>query len=183
MHFLKNILSNTNSLALVASKNDPLSKLSAKSAHSPLRRMLAHKHLCSPYRAHTEPLFYANKILNIKYINFYVVSVFMYNCVSSQLPGVFTDFCVPNNEFHRHDTRNANDLYVSFARLDIRKLSVRINGPNSWNALPYVVKQSSSISTFKYRLKNTLWVWNVALRILKPRFFWLLSYVALYFHS
>ena len=68
--------------------------------------------------------------------------------------GIFTDFCVPNHEFHRHDTRNANDLNVSFARLDIRKFSVRINGPNSWNALPYVVKQSSSISTFKYRLRK-----------------------------
>ena len=109
---------------------------------------------CSPYGAHTEPLFYANKILNIKYINFYVVSVFMYNCVSSPLPGIFIDFCVPNKEFHRHDTRNANDLYVSFARLDIRKFSVRINGPNSWNALPYVVKQSLSISTFRYRLRK-----------------------------
>ena len=126
---------------------------------------------CSTYRAHTEPLFYANKILNIKDNNFYVVSVFMYNCVSSPLPDIFTDCCVPNNEFHGHDTRNANDLYVSFARLDIIKFSVRINGPNSWNALPYVVKQSSSISTFNYRLRKTLWVWNVALRILKPRFF------------
>ena len=71
----------------------------------------------------------------------------MYNCVSSPLPGIFTDFFVPNNEFLRHDTRNANDLYFSFARLDIRKFSVRINGSNSWNALPYVVKQSSSLNT------------------------------------
>ena len=106
---------------------------------------------CSPYRAHTEPLFYAYKILNI---NFYVVSVFMHNCVLSPLPGIFTDFCVPNNEFHGHDTRNAKDLYVSFARLDIRKFSVRINGPNSWNARPNVVKQSSSISIFEYRIRK-----------------------------
>ena len=109
---------------------------------------------CSPYRAHSEPLFYANKILNMKDINFYVLSVFMHNCVSSPLPGIFTDFYVPNNEFHRHDTRNANDLYDSFARLDIRKFNVRINGLNSWNALPNFVKQSSSISTFKYRLRK-----------------------------
>ena len=110
---------------------------------------------CSPYRAaYTGPLFYANKILNIKDINFYVVSVFMYNSVPSPLPGIFTDFCVPNNEFHRHYTRNSNYLYVSFDKLDIRSFSVRINGPNSWNALPNDVKQSSSISTFKYRLRN-----------------------------
>ena len=110
--------------------------------------------ICSPYRAHTKPLFYGNQILNIKDINFYVVSVFMYNCVSSPWPGFFTDFFVPNNEFHRHNTRNANDLYVSFAGLDIRKFRVRINGPNSCNALPNIVKQSPSISTLKYRLRN-----------------------------
>ena len=47
---------------------------------------------CSPYRAHTEPLCYANKILNIKDTNFYVISVFMNNCVSGPLPGNFIDF-------------------------------------------------------------------------------------------
>ena len=102
--------------------------------------------ICSPY--------YANKILNIKDINFYVVSIFMYNWLSSRLPGILTDFCVPNNEFQRHGTRNTNEMYVSFARLDIRKLSVRIYGPNSWNALQNVVNKSASISTFKYGHRN-----------------------------
>ena len=151
--------------------------------HIIMQKILIRIITCSPYRAHTEPLFYANKILNIKDINFYVVSVFMYNCVSSPLPGIFTDFCLPNNEFHRHDTRNASELYVYFARLDIRKFSVRINGPNSWNA-PHMLLSNPHLSApLNTGLENTLWVWNVALRILKPRFFWLLSYVALYFHS
>ena len=50
---------------------------------------------CSPYRAQSEPLFYANKIFNVKDINFYVVSVFMYNCVSSPLPGIFYRLLCP----------------------------------------------------------------------------------------
>ena len=63
--------------------------------------------------------------MSIKYLiskisNFYVVYVFMYNCVSSPLPCICTDFCVPNNEFQSYDTRNANDLYVSFGGLHIR---------------------------------------------------------------
>ena len=37
---------------------------------------------CSPYRAHTEPLFYANKMINIKDINFCVVQNF---CIHVQL--------------------------------------------------------------------------------------------------
>ena len=44
----------------------------------------------------SEPLFYANRILSIKDINFY--AVFMYNCMSNPLPGIFTDFCVPKTQ-------------------------------------------------------------------------------------
>ena len=36
---------------------------------------------------HNEPLFYANKIHNFKYMSVYVIAVYMYNCVNSQLPG------------------------------------------------------------------------------------------------
>ena len=108
----------------------------------------------SPYRAHTEPLFDANKILIIKDINFYVVYVFMYNCVSSSLPGFFYRLLCSQNEFDRHGTRNANDWHVSFAKMDSAKYNTRINGINSRNGFPNVLKQSSSISSFKYRFGN-----------------------------
>ena len=102
---------------------------------------------------------------------------------ASRLPGILTDFCVPNNEFHRHGTRNTNELYVSFAWLDIRNLlqwlMAQIHGIRSQRLLtnPHLSAPSNT------GLETILWVWNVAMRILKFRFFWLLSYVALYFHS
>ena len=33
---------------------------------------------CSPYRAHTKPLFYANKVLNVCGTNSYTIVIFMY---------------------------------------------------------------------------------------------------------
>ena len=33
---------------------------------------------CSPFRAHTEPLYFANKVLNIYDINDYIIGTFMY---------------------------------------------------------------------------------------------------------
>ena len=44
-----------------------------------MKNKLIRKITCWPYRAHTEPLFYTNKIHIVKDINFCEVSVFMYN--------------------------------------------------------------------------------------------------------
>ena len=44
---------------------------------------------CSPYRAHTEPLLLANRLLSVKEINMYVNGIFMYNYVNENLPEIF----------------------------------------------------------------------------------------------
>ena len=58
-------------------------------------------------------------------------------------------------------------LYVSYPRMAILKF----NKPNSWNNLPNIVKQSSSVITFKFRLSNRVWSLPCCvLIILKLRF-------------
>ena len=44
---------------------------------------------CSPYRAHTAPLFYANRLLEISDINTYTISTFMYQFVNDNLFDIF----------------------------------------------------------------------------------------------
>ena len=43
----------------------------------------------SPYRAHAEPLFYANKILTVFDINVYMSGVFMYKCLKEPTTDIF----------------------------------------------------------------------------------------------
>ena len=55
---------------------------------------------------------------------------------------------------HQYNVRNADELYVPYARLDVRKFSLRLPGAKLWNALPSHIKESSSIGVFKQNLKN-----------------------------
>ena len=123
---------------------------------------------CSPYRAHTEPLFYANKILNIKDINFYVVSVFMYNCVSSPLPGILqTSVSQTMSSTGMIIIMQMTCMFLDWTLENlVWGLMVQIHGRSSQMLLsnPYL---SVPLDT---GLENAFWVWNVAKRILKPRF-------------
>ena len=47
---------------------------------------------CSPFRAHTEPLYFANKILNVSDINDYIIGIFMYECLYGNIPDIFRNF-------------------------------------------------------------------------------------------
>ena len=110
----------------------------------------------SPYRAHTEPLFLANQILNVHDINVYNVGIFMYNTINSVVPTLFTSFFQQNVYFHRYNTRRAYDLHVPLGKTNVRKFSIRINGAMVWNTLPESVRESQSLMVFKKSLRKYL---------------------------
>ena len=85
---------------------------------------------CSLFRAHTEPLYFANKILNVSDINDYIIGIFMYECLHGNIPDIFRNYFQRNADVHDHNLRNANDLYIPYGRLDIRKFSIKIAGAN-----------------------------------------------------
>ena len=47
---------------------------------------------CSPFRAHTEPLYFANKVLNIYDINDYIIGTFMYECLYGNILDIFRNY-------------------------------------------------------------------------------------------
>ena len=95
---------------------------------------------CSPFRAHTGPLYFANKILNVYYINDYIIGSFVYECLYGNIPELFRNYFQRNADVHDHNQGNTNDFYVPYGRLDIRKFSIKIAGANLWNSLPSFVK-------------------------------------------
>ena len=111
---------------------------------------------CAPFKAHTEPLMFARRILSVTDINLYMSGIFMYQCLYCSIPRVFDDFFQRNNDVHGHNTRQANDLHVPYARLDIRKFYFKVHGANIWNNTPILTRQSPSLDVFKQRLRHHL---------------------------
>ena len=110
----------------------------------------------SPYRAHTEPLFIANQMLDVYDINDYMVSIFMYKHIKSNIPTLFSTFYQKNNSIHGHNTRTSDDLYVPMAKTNVRKFSIRIKGPLVWNSIPTAIRNCKSLFIFKKALKKFL---------------------------
>ena len=96
----------------------------------------------SPYRAHTAPLLLANRLLSVTEINSYMVGIFMYNYINGILPTTFTEYFERNRNVHQCNTRQADDLQVPFARLNVRKFSIKIHGAQVWNSLPQYIKSA-----------------------------------------
>ena len=121
-----------------------------------IQKKLARIITCSPFRAHTEPLYFANKILNVCDNNDYIIGTFMYECLNGNIPDIFRSYFQRNAAVHDHNLRNANDLHVPYGRLDIRKFSIRVTGANLWDSLPMCFKNSQSINIFKNNMRHYL---------------------------
>ena len=109
---------------------------------------------CSPFRAHTEPLIMANRLMPLSNINMYMTCIFVYQCLNGCVPDTFNDLYTRNRNVHGRDTRQASDLHVPYGRLDIRQNSMKIHGANMWNSIPENIK--ISIIVFKQRLRSFL---------------------------
>ena len=106
----------------------------------------------SYYRAHTEPLMLANRLLSLQDINLYVIGIFIYNYVTQTLPHIFENYFQQNKDVHEINTRQANDFHVTFSRLQVRKFSIKIHGSEVWNSFPTYIKISISVMDFKKKL-------------------------------
>ena len=67
---------------------------------------------CSPFRAHTESLYFANIILNVNDINDYIIGILMYDCLHGNISDIFRNYFQRNAGVHDHNIRNENDLYI-----------------------------------------------------------------------
>ena len=91
---------------------------------------------CSPFRAHTEPLMCANRLLSLSIINMNMTCIFVYQCLNGCVPDIFNDFYACNRNIHGRETRQASNLDAPYGRLDIRQNSMKIHGANMWNSIP-----------------------------------------------
>ena len=97
------------------------------------------------YNAHTENLFFNNKILKLIDINFYLQAIHMYKSDK-------TDY----QSSHFHNTRHRTDLIPTFQRTVKTQRSLSYSAPRIWNQIPTDIKNSTTLNMFKRRLKSHL---------------------------
>ena len=100
----------------------------------------------SSFLAHTDPLFFSNKILKIHDMYKFNVGLYMYDNWDS---GNY-------DRIHSYDTRNRDSLRPNSARLTVTQNSISVIGPNVWNSIPEHIKQSPTKNIFKTSYKNYL---------------------------
>ena len=105
----------------------------------------------SPYNAHTKSLFLELNLLNITQIRTAQTLEFMYKFNNNLLPTAFTDY-FPTVK-HTHFTRTDREYISVYPRTNIRKFSIKYQGPLIWNNLPATFRTVKPFSHFKQLIK------------------------------
>ena len=108
--------------------------------------------------AHTKPLFKKLKLLKLSDIYILNIMLFMFKFRHSLLPQVFDGMFVLNRDVHNYFTRQFDMYHYLTWRLQMRKKSIRIQGPIIWNQLVLHFDYNCTIVTFKFHVKNYLLV-------------------------
>ena len=70
------------------------------------------------------------------------------------LPEVFENYFITNNQIHQHNTRNASKLHKSFKRTNYVKYTLSNKGIDVWNELEPKLKDIKTYYTFKKQIKQ-----------------------------
>ena len=108
------------------------------------------------YLAHTNVLFYENKILKIDDIYYLQLGTIMYDLNAKVLPQALASMFRKNNQVHSYPTRQALDYHLPLVRTKLRFNSLIYTGPQFWNSLESDITQAVSLFVFKRRLKLVL---------------------------
>ena len=105
------------------------------------------------FNAHTSVLFKEQEILKFSDIYLYQIGKFMYLFERGLLPNYFRDVFTLASQIHSYNTRNSSLFYIPHCQTNIRKFSIRFQGPKFFNSLSREIQNSESISLFGKRQK------------------------------
>ena len=122
-------------------------------------RAIAFMNFTSP----SSPIFSDLKILKLYDLFHLKLLLFVYESVNRISPSVFHNFFEILSDVHQHDTRQARKGDIFMTRhntLQYGERSIRYTGAKSWNNIPFNIKQSPSVTSFRRQVKLHLFSAN-----------------------
>ena len=111
-----------------------------------------------PFDSHTDPIFRDLEVLKFSNVVLFHLGKFMFFFSKGFLPNSFNDMFTLANYIHPYNTRNSSNsnFYIPLVRTNIRKFSIRFQGPKFFNSLDSQIKSSGSTAQFCKNLKRFL---------------------------
>ena len=78
--------------------------------------------------------------------------IFMYKSVNGLVPSYVSDLIPPL--VNAYNLRNNNNITVPFCRTEVSRKSCIPSAISAWNSLDIELRNSPSLSSFKYQLKK-----------------------------
>lgn len=111
-------------------------------------RLKSYEH-CSSY-------FPILKILTIKNIHLYSLSLFTFKFINKKLPPFFDDFFLYHNKNNNIITRQTPVFTLVPARIKLFATSAKLTAPKLWSNLPISLTNITSFNLFKKKIKLLL---------------------------
>ena len=108
----------------------------------------------SSFDAHPNPIFESLRILKFEDIIKLQIGKVMYLYKNGLLPDSFNDMFLLNCDIHSYNTRNKNSFRLPYCRTNVKKFSLRFQGPKIFNSLGSEIQNASSTALFTSKLKS-----------------------------
>ena len=79
--------------------------------------------------------------------------VLVFKCLHNLVPEYLSCYFTRNSCVHTHNTRRKSDLHLPKPELSLGKLTFRFSGSVLFSSLPTHIKDTSSLSSFKSRVR------------------------------
>ena len=112
------------------------------------------KNLFNEFSSNNMCIFKTNEILKLIDVYKFYVSLYMYKILKLDLhPTLSNDLNLRINE-HMYGTRNRENFVHQFPRTENIRINYEYMFPKIWNSIPSNIKDATSLSVFKKRLKQ-----------------------------
>jgi hypothetical protein len=110
----------------------------------------------SPFLAHTPPLFADLNTLTIHDIHKLQIALFMFKFHNNLLPDIFLNYFTKTNSIHGYETRNSKLYRPRNFNTNLANNTIQRQGPLIWSSVPKYIRDSTSVLSFKMKLKAEL---------------------------
>lgn len=108
------------------------------------------------YNDHTNSLFMNIGILKLPELYSWYIANFMYRYTNGMLPRSLDNIFITHQSVHNYSTRNQSNMSVPLHRSSAAYNSQFHVGPITWNKLQNDLKNITTLSSFKRKLKSNL---------------------------